>query len=586
MIAYFDETLGITGFEALFENTVCTQRYCRSCERFDDNARSVVGAFQLQLHPMDPTIHETGLDIYTMLSAALRDVDVSWLRCPETGCAAHRQVSMRNDPHIASSGDILKLEVVWGLAGGPEHPAAIARNDKVFTIPKILRLDSSPNTPSKKHQWTLAGIIVRRGEHTQRGHYSAIVSHDGLWYHVDDDRVQQVHSATAAAFMDGAYPYLILYQKQQTADESAAVADVARDEAVGPSLGPTTAGDGMASLSPHVTGDGRAPTNNEVGSRLPISSDVAESRDIDEAQPNATPDMPYESDDEWSADYAYAVYLRSRGIRAIDEPPPLSPDSGLGARSVDTVSDAGVPAPDPGHAAPFFGPCPPEFDLAVPPDAVRRNRMMRQRLDSVSALQDVPTFNCEDAVLLCDTHQYPGETPALSDSFFQLCQQHYRQHQSGGATASHGFSYDSIPSTLPGADVPVAKFLELQDRETWWSTAFMDAVGMLAASSSARSPLLPDVVYLPHFLRWNRVPVGDNFIDELVTDGDVDGSSVPFPWLGMDPGWRNRVTVGAVSVKNRTHYATMVIDGPRRMVLLYDGYGGTLDSHEVEAVSI
>lgn len=60
-------------------------------------------------------------------------------------------------------------------------------------------------------------------------------------------------------------------------------------------------------------------------------------------------------------------------------------------------------------------------------------------------------------------------------------------------------------------------------------------------------------------------------------------SNVPFPNLGLDASWRNKTIVSVVGA-DENHYVTVLIDGPRRVTAVFDGFAGGGDASNLKKV--
>ncbi|ORY35080.1 hypothetical protein BCR39DRAFT_556578 [Naematelia encephala] len=130
---------------------------------------------------------------------------------------------------------------------------------------------------------------------------------------------------------------------------------------------------------------------------------------------------------------------------------------------------------------------------------------------------------------------------------------------------------------VPKAELSVQTFLGLKHPTGWWRDDFIDAVCLATVARIARSPSLregngnEEVRYAGQLLRYNDSTRRPMFIPW--------GSRPQRPWpgLGIDASWRQRTTVSVISASYQTHFVTLAIFGPKRLVIPFDGAGGAYD---------
>ena len=138
----------------------------------------------------------------------------------------------------------------------------------------------------------------------------------------------------------------------------------------------------------------------------------------------------------------------------------------------------------------------------------------------------------------------------------------------------------SLRTLHEGTELSPVVLESLRDRTAWWRTDFIDAVclavmGRLRLSNQV-SPQL--TVYVPFLLRWNdsnKTPLFRSLQDD----------SIPWPALKSDPTWRERTTLGVISVSYQQHFIALAIFGPQRLVVPIDSAYGSHDHPVLKEVS-
>lgn len=169
--------------------------------------------------------------------------------------------------------------------------------------------------------------------------------------------------------------------------------------------------------------------------------------------------------------------------------------------------------------------------------------------------------------------QSPGnvEPESLTDSFFRQVAKSMRD-----ATNGSGLKDAKMRAATSGTEVSADDFEYLRDRKAWWSTNFIHSLCLAALQSAAIVERRQNaaVAYIPHLIRWDdhsRLPV-------------TAYAGTPWSALGKDASWRQRITVGVVPVQFETHFVTVIIYGPQRLVCPVDGAGGAYDHKLIKSV--
>jgi hypothetical protein len=109
---------------------------------------------------------------------------------------------------------------------------------------------------------------------------------------------------------------------------------------------------------------------------------------------------------------------------------------------------------------------------------------------------------------------------------------------------------------------------------SWWSDALFPTVVSAAESIiEVDTNPRPAARYAESYL-WNdmepRVP-------------NLKRSTLPFTALGQDIRWHNIITVSVIPLSPQAHFATVAIIGPSKLVVFFDGMGGSFkDSRAIE----
>lgn len=135
-----------------------------------------------------------------------------------------------------------------------------------------------------------------------------------------------------------------------------------------------------------------------------------------------------------------------------------------------------------------------------------------------------------------------------------------------------------------GVELSVESFRRMITRNEWWNTSIIDSICLSAVDKLKRSgsEWVARCRFVEFFLRWDSA--GSAHRPAL---GNDSRSRRKPPWLalGMDQSWRGVITVAVINVEYQTHFATVAIFGPARLVIPFDGFGGDADNHLLSEVS-
>ena len=118
------------------------------------------------------------------------------------------------------------------------------------------------------------------------------------------------------------------------------------------------------------------------------------------------------------------------------------------------------------------------------------------------------------------------------------------------------------------------------DNQAWYTDFLMDIVLALVRHRRQAIPLsrqkdgFPEVrIPEPALLFWR----GDDLHHSY--------GSLPVEGLGEDASWRSKITLSVINSKQGKHFVLLAVFGPKRLAVVYDGLGGTVESPKVTAVS-
>ncbi|KAK6905654.1 hypothetical protein I203_106484 [Kwoniella mangroviensis CBS 8507] len=114
-------------------------------------------------------------------------------------------------------------------------------------------------------------------------------------------------------------------------------------------------------------------------------------------------------------------------------------------------------------------------------------------------------------------------------------------------------------------------------QERWWSSN-INAIAVRAAQLYTNR-------YFQHSEQQDRpaIPFDVKFVEQLLPWYEKKPvfkptRGIPFPRLGKDRSWRDRVTISIINVEWQAHFATVVIFGPQKLLIPFDGAGGAYDN--------
>ncbi|EIW69524.1 hypothetical protein TREMEDRAFT_62382 [Tremella mesenterica DSM 1558] len=171
-----------------------------------------------------------------------------------------------------------------------------------------------------------------------------------------------------------------------------------------------------------------------------------------------------------------------------------------------------------------------------------------QPLISVSTFQDVDSLSDDLLEDLCDQ---------MEAMFHDMAEDEHK-----------GLKLQGVDSTF--GSKTLRKFY---GRNEWYTNFGIDDI-LLSVSAFIRNCVNLGIGMsdpIPNSFVYRTLAAGDNW-NPYIPGG------TPWPSLGKDGQWRKENTVGVLM--SSSHFETLVIFGPQKLVLMYDGAGGTYDSGE------
>jgi len=175
--------------------------------------------------------------------------------------------------------------------------------------------------------------------------------------------------------------------------------------------------------------------------------------------------------------------------------------------------------------------------------------------------------------------EYPGGVPELlSDEFFSNIIAHLGQNPNGPNVHHREMRTGGSNSSMTSRELA-----RLKDRTAWWSSLVIHSVCSAAQDRIARLGLRKrnstPAVYKMDMIPWNHKT------KQPEVGGRASGS-IPWRSLGRDAAWRRQVTVSVISTEYNTHFATLAIFGPQRIIILYDSSPGSYMNASLSQASI
>ena len=232
LLPYMDRHASDNRFSRLVQFTNNVLLICPTCHtRFADFERTTTNSC-LQIYPCSEELVSISrhLELEDLIESSMRVHTGLKRSCLNPGCSATLgDKSARS--YLLSPGPILCLNAVWCIdeAGKICHPGARYSSAgtvnfvRSFSIPMSLatQIGASSSAASQRYQeWRLSGIVCRRGDEVDAGHYVAIVMQAGRWWVVDDVKVDPTTSPSEEAFALGQYPVAIFYERVGQAESS------------------------------------------------------------------------------------------------------------------------------------------------------------------------------------------------------------------------------------------------------------------------------------------------------------------------------------------------------------------------------
>lgn len=147
---------------------------------------------------------------------------------------------------------------------------------------------------------------------------------------------------------------------------------------------------------------------------------------------------------------------------------------------------------------------------------------------------------------------------------------------------------------VPYSEISADEFEQFKMPRSWFSISVIHSLCLAAECRLARieqetaggAPIAdPGVKYVRELLPWHMNDYGiPGPLFALKSQGVY--KSVPWRSLGEDASWRERVTVGVISVAFNCHFVCVAIFGPARLVVPFDGSGGSYDHPEIRSASV
>ncbi|EIW72614.1 hypothetical protein TREMEDRAFT_58784 [Tremella mesenterica DSM 1558] len=451
---------------------------------------------------------------------------------------------------------MLLFNIVWDLRSSSLHQVI-----QSFDIPNMInpaQISAVPPTilPTNLPMYRLKGMLCRKGDTVQvtSGHYVALIKDDVALWEIDDETTSRMF-LNRDAFTGTRFPVLLFYALEDGVNQGASQplakkrklnksSSKVNEAANGAGVGSTPSevlkaqnqeSKGQGSQAPNSELlEARPPKPNTPNEGLPIltenqalpatvvlsttSTTISAPTDSNAGQPDV---VPHETNPTMST------------VPQDIEPPANKPPETMPSLSDDVLQKGGSQVVSESH-----------------PEAVKwRSGDTHHPLISVNTYEDVDS---------------------LSD---ELVEDLSRQIEAGLRDSPQeetrkGLRLQGLVSTFDAETL--AKF---HGRMKWYTNFGIDDI-LLSVSAFIRSCVnlgIGKSDSIPSSFVYRTLAAGDNW--NPYTPGGT-------PWLslGKDGQWRREITVGILMGKS--HFGTLVIFGPQKLVLMYDGAGGIYDSPE------
>ncbi|RXK37985.1 hypothetical protein M231_04771 [Tremella mesenterica] len=497
----------------------------------------------------------------------------------------------------------LRLTIVWGISHPPspnDGGVRVVVNNQ-FKIPIELSVPTTTFRGVDVLQYRLQSIVCRIGDRPDSGHYVAIVRriYGDAWWIMDDDRVNLIEDPSAEAFQQGRYPVYIFYSKVY---QHTPTGNLRRPVQVEPhSIASVAQGSDSRDANAGVSANHSVPdppSHEDFPGIELIEDDSTATKAVHAGggtpgaivlQTSASPPSPKQPTE------PSALATAASNLPSNVQPPPIKSGSTIGVKSapksksrkrskrahVDGVQGSAgtgklttskqvnpseitkLPSLVPNdHNAQEAGP--------VEDRVVARYNTIPWRHTKYPGS---PLF-MSNAISLASPRQFRTPPTPLSSNFFDVL------HQRATKTIPPGPGVDNgrILTIAPTARFDVSILKEFKDRHRWWNESLIHPLCHLGLKQAC----------LQGHCWYNEVEC--RYVEGLFTWRDDPPTlqlrrKDPRPWpaLGRDATWRTRITVSVVSVAFNTHFVTVAIFGPARLVIPYDSTGG---AHDVEELSV
>ncbi|EIW71359.1 hypothetical protein TREMEDRAFT_60289 [Tremella mesenterica DSM 1558] len=575
----------------------------------------------LQIYP-----HGSSLNLIQLINLSLWR-SCSPQHCFSVPCNGRMAVTRARAKMSLESNNLprmLLLNIVWDLRNPSAHQVIHPFDIPETINPAQVSAVPPPILPSNLPMYRLKGMLCRKGDTVQvtSGHYVALIKHDDVLWEIDDEKTSRMF-LNRDAFGGTRFPVLLFYTLEDEVKPSAsqpiakkrrlnkpsgkAMSKSASNPEIPKAEGPT-----LEAPNPQPPVSDAIPansSNSELPTSAPPTLEPPNSGDPKVPPPNPTEQEPAPVD----------VQSTSLAPTSTPTDPTASQPNVLPTVSQGTIPPKPTHISPPGDEPPESGPSSsnmlcqtntPQGESAPPDQAISLNPTVASQditaePDSPSSSMDidppsvVPTVErspspevpqyCQlekaqsvIAERLAQVQWRSGESfqPLISVSTFQdvdslsddllgdLCDQMEAMFHDMAEDEHKGLKLQGVDSTF--GSKTLRKFY---GRNEWYTNFGIDDI-LLSVSAFIRNCVNLGIGMsdpIPNSFVYRTLAAGDNW-NPYIPGG------TPWPSLGKDGQWRKENTVGVLM--SSSHFETLVIFGPQKLVLMYDGAGGTYDSGE------
>ncbi|EIW66300.1 hypothetical protein TREMEDRAFT_65571 [Tremella mesenterica DSM 1558] len=507
LVKHLDRLAPLQSASQIFNIAVVSRVLCPACSfAFVDMADTGIypALFLRPGHSTSAEMH--GREVLDMVEQSLIDsTSLKTHRCKECGHKFHA----KGKASIPQIGQLVCLNIIWNTSShsaGSETASARIKRNVEFHIPRRSPLSAFIEAEGEGPEFELRGIVCRIGESVQNGHYIAIVpsNSEEFWWVIDDATVTTCPSPKVAAFSQGRYPTLLIYENIGIPEPKTFPAHVQ-----------------YTTQTPYIQ---------------PMLYTALPTKDTHSVSKTSAPAQSVNHFGEESMD---SPHLSDR----LGHPNPVDgvTRSAHGGKQVSgTTSTQRITAPGPhSNAQKITWYQKPERDSGHTNNAA----VVSAVLDRYQKVQWViPDANAVRQNMISMSSGSPSSTYTfpLSRKFFAILRRRLAENRD-----RPGLRAGVICSSNRSAVISEKIFEDVHKLTKWWSSFYIDTICVITIDvlkRLLRQETWP-VTHTPSLISWQENKDGERWSPKLQWN---DKSQLPWPALGGDSTWRHRTSVSVV----------------------------------------